>query len=51
MAQGADMTDLFTTEYFPCFRKMHFPAILGVKKTKLSVPTMVEHIYKFRKYY
>ena len=32
--QGADVDDLFTIEYCPCFEKIHFPAILRVKRNK-----------------
>ena len=37
--QGADVADLFTIEYFPCFKKMHFPAILRVKKNETFCPS------------
>ena len=32
--QSADVADLFTIEYCPCFEKMHFPTIWRVKRNK-----------------
>ena len=50
MRQDADVADLFTTEYCPCFEKNAFSSNLeGEGKQKfLSVTTMLEYSYQFK---